>query len=159
MALEIARMIPKGAQILDVGCGNGYIAHHLSAMLFKSVIGIDLTDRTDAAIDYRQFDGARFPVPDHAFEAVLLCYVLHHAADARATLQEVRRVLCEGGVALIYEDIPQTWWDKAICAFHNLKWKRRTGTCTFRKETEWREVFADFGFELVTARRLSRWRN
>lgn len=33
MALEIARVIPPGAEVLDVGCGNGFIAHHLSAML------------------------------------------------------------------------------------------------------------------------------
>src|SRR5882762_925654 len=33
MALEVARVIPHGSRVLDVGCGNGYIAHHLSALL------------------------------------------------------------------------------------------------------------------------------
>ena len=37
MALEIARAIPCGSEVLDVGCGNGFIAHHLSALLGKSV--------------------------------------------------------------------------------------------------------------------------
>src|SRR6266550_3589185 len=42
MALEIARVIPPRSEVLDVGCGNGFIAHHLSAMLGRSVVGIDL---------------------------------------------------------------------------------------------------------------------
>src|ERR1700752_5030663 len=41
MALEIARVIPHGSQVLDVGCGTGFIAHHLSAMMGTAVIGID----------------------------------------------------------------------------------------------------------------------
>src|SRR5437870_6322744 len=62
MALEIARVIPRGSEVLDVGCGNGFIAHHLSAMLGTSVVGIDLEASCDAPIDYRRYDGARFPV-------------------------------------------------------------------------------------------------
>src|SRR5881394_720703 len=76
MALEIARVIPRGSDVLDVGCGNGFIAHHLSAMLGTSVIGIDVSNATDAPIDFRSFDGVRFPVGDNSVDAVLLCYVL-----------------------------------------------------------------------------------
>src|SRR3989454_12856005 len=79
MALEIARIIPRGSEVLDVGCGNGFIAHHLSAMLGTGVIGIDLGNSAEASIDYRRYDGSRFPMPDHSIDAVLLCYVLHHA--------------------------------------------------------------------------------
>src|SRR5213593_3106590 len=57
MALEIARVIPRGAEVLDVGCGNGFIAHHLSAMLGKSVTGIDVMNATEAPIDYRRYAG------------------------------------------------------------------------------------------------------
>ncbi len=72
MALEIARIIPRGSEVLDVGCGNGFIAHHLSAMLGASVLGIDLGEDSDAPIDYRRYDGAQFPVEDDSFDAVLL---------------------------------------------------------------------------------------
>src|SRR5438132_14066751 len=64
MALEIARVIPRGAEVLDVGCGNGFIAHHLSAMLGTNILGIDLSETTEAPIDYLQYDGKRFPLPD-----------------------------------------------------------------------------------------------
>ena len=81
MALEIARVVPRGSEVLDVGCGNGFIAHHLSSMLGTDVVGIDLGNSAEAPIDYCRYDGARFPAPDKSFSAILLCYVLHHAQD------------------------------------------------------------------------------
>jgi ubiquinone/menaquinone biosynthesis C-methylase UbiE len=159
MALEIARVIPRGSEVLDVGCGNGFIAHHLSALLGRSVVGIDLGSNAESAIDYRQYDGARFPAPDKSFNAVTLCYVLHHAQDVRVVLNEMRRVLRDGGLAVIYEDIPQSWWDRGVCWIHNQQWRERTGRCTFRLESECRTLFNSFDFEIVSKRSLSRWRN
>lgn len=159
MALEIARIIPHGSEILDVGCGNGFIAHHLSATLNSPVIGIDLGKAVAAPIEYRRFDGARFPIENSSVDAVLLCYVLHHAGDVRVLLKEVKRVLRYGGLAVIYEDIPETWWDKGVCWIHNQQWRGRTGPCTFRRAFDWRSVFQTFGFEIVIERPLSRWRN
>ena len=159
MALEVARVIPKGSEVMDVGCGNGFIAHHLSAILGTNVIGIDVMDKTEAPIGYRRYDRQHFPAPDNSFDAVLLCYVLHHAQDAALVLKEVRRVLRKGGLAVIYEDIPQSFWDKGVCLVHNLLWRRRTGPCTFRTDSEWCSQFSHSGFELVKNRALSRTRN
>lgn len=159
MALEIARLIPKGSEVLDVGCGNGFIAHHLSAIVGNPVVGIDVMPATEAPIDYRRYDGKHFPVADNSFDAVLLCYVLHHARDAQLVLNEVRRVLRKDGLAIIYEDIPLTAWDQAFCRIHNWKWQARSGPCRFRNESQWHAVFAALGFEMVNGRRLSRWRN
>jgi ubiquinone/menaquinone biosynthesis C-methylase UbiE len=159
MALEIASVVPRNSRVLDVGCGRGFIAHHLSGMIGTPVIGIDVDATAEAAIDYRQFDGQHFPLADESVDTVLFCYVLHHAPDVGVILDELQRVLSGGGVAVIYEDIPATWWDRLFCNFHNMKWRNRTGACTFRSESEWRTVFNSAGFEVVSERRLSRWRN
>jgi SAM-dependent methyltransferase len=159
MALEISRLLPLNSRVLDVGCGNGFIAHHLSALLGTTVTGIDLDATTEAAIDYRQFDGKYFPVENESVEAVLLCYVLHHAQDLRLLMTELRRVLSAGGLAVVYEDMPAAWWDRLVCWTHDLKWRNRTGPCTFRREFEWRTLFSSEGFEVVEERPLSRWRN
>lgn len=159
MALEIARVLPRGSRVLDVGCGSGFIAHHLAGVLAARVTGIDVRRQADAAVDYVSFDGARFPVADVSFDAVLLCYVLHHAQDQRAFLGEVRRVLRAGGLAVVYEDVPATVWDRAACAAHDRAWRARTGPCTFRREPDWRALFESAGFEVVSERTLSRWRN
>ena len=159
MALEIARVVPANSRVLDVGCGNGFIAHHLSTMLRTEVTGIDLDATTEAAIDYRQFDGQHFPLDDFSVDAVLLCYVLHHAQDLGTVMNELQRVLRSDGLLIVYEDIPSMSWDRLVCWIHDQKWRKRTGPCTFRHEREWRTLFNSAGFEIVGERRLSRWRN
>lgn len=159
MALELARVLPPRSRVLDVGCGSGFIAHHLSALLGTRVSGIDVRKNVDAPIDYAAFNGVHFPVDDNSFDAVLLCYVLHHAQDQPAFLREVRRVLRGGGLVVIYEDIPEAAWDAVACQVHDRKWRARTGPCTFRLWEEWRSVFTSSGFEVLSERRLSRWRN
>lgn len=159
MALEIARVLPRNSRVLDVGCGNGFIAHHLSAMLGAGVTGIDLDESAQAPIDYRSFDGTHFPVADQSFDGVVFCYVLHHAQKLAAIFDEVRRVLRPGGVMVVYEDIPELWWDRFVCWTHNMQWRGRTGPCTFRLENEWRDTFSSEGFEIDEERTLSRMRN
>jgi len=159
MALEVARVLPPRADILDVGCGNGFIAHHLQGMLGTTVVGLDVATNTAARINYLPYDGRHFPVRDQSFDAVLLCYVLHHAQDPRLVLNEVSRVLRDGGVAIIYEDIPSIWWDRVVCWVHDRQWRGRTGPCTFQAEHDWRRTFSLAGFEIVKERALSRWRN
>jgi SAM-dependent methyltransferase len=159
MALEVARVVPRRARVLDVGCGSGYIAHHLSALLDTRVVGLDVGARAAAPIEYLRYDGKHFPLPDGAFDAVLLCYVLHHAQDLRAVLAEVRRVLRAGGLVVVYEDMPCCSWDRLVCRAHDLHWRSRTGRCHFRGAHEWRTLFTNFGFEIVRERPLSRWRN
>jgi ubiquinone/menaquinone biosynthesis C-methylase UbiE len=68
-----------------------------------------------------------FPAPDKSFDAALLCYVLHHAQDVSVVLNEVCRVLRHDGLAVVYEDLPRTWWDKGVCWIHNQQWRGRTG--------------------------------
>jgi SAM-dependent methyltransferase len=141
MALEVARTLPPRAKVLDVGCGTGFIAHHLTSMLGTPVVGLDVGTSSSARINFLPYDGRHFPLKDQSFDAVLLCYVLHHAQDAILVLNEVGRVLREGGVAIIYEDIPSMWWDRMVCWSHNRQWRGVAG------------------FEIVKERSLSRWRN
>jgi ubiquinone/menaquinone biosynthesis C-methylase UbiE len=159
MALEVAGVLPQRANVLDVGCGNGYIAHHLTGILGSTVVGLDVCQGTAARINYLPYDGRHFPVKDQSFDAVLLCYVLHHAQDCRLVLSEVSRVLRDGGLAIIYEDIPKGWWDRAVCWSHSQQWRQRTGSCTFLLADKWRHTFNSSGFEISAERSLSRWRN
>jgi hypothetical protein len=72
-------------------------------------------------------------------------------------LNEVARVLRKDGTVVVYEDIPQGWWDRIPLWAHNRKWEKRTGPCTFRSKPEWRSVFRSYGFEIVAENPVSRW--
>ena len=159
MSLEITRILKAGDRVLDVGCGNGFIAHHLNSLLGQRVVGLDVSESTSARINYLPYDGQHFPVLDSTFDAVLLCYVLHHASDPGIVLKEVHRVLRPNGTVIVYEDNPSCWWDKAVCWVHNQQWKGRTGDCTFQLRHEWDQVFSNTGFKVLKERSLSRWRN
>src|SRR5262249_3949948 len=134
-------------------------AYHLSAILGTNVIGIDVMNTAEAPICYRQYDGVNFPIADYSFDVVLLCYVLHHAQDVSGIAREMRRVLRENDLVVLYEDNPQSWWVRGLCWIHDRRWRSRTGPCTFRQPEVWHALFNCFGFEILGERSLSRWRN
>lgn len=159
MAKEIAAWLPDGTRALDVGCGGGFIAHHLGALLGERVQGIDVGPTPEARIPYCRFDGAALPFASGTYDAVLFCYVLHHAADAPRLLEEAARVLTPSGRLVIYEDTPRTWLDRLLCLRHERQWLPRTGRCTFRRDGDWRQLFATLGLSICHARSLSRLRD
>jgi len=160
MAKEIANYLGRGQQVIDIGCGNGFIAHHLSALLATPVIGVDIFDQPEAPIAYGQFDGERLSAyADDSFDAALLCYVLHHCQDIEALLAEVARVVRPGGQVVIYEDLPTTSFDRLLCWRHDRAWRSRSGNSSFFDAETWPKIFSQAGFTLKRARGLSRLRD
>jgi ubiquinone/menaquinone biosynthesis C-methylase UbiE len=115
---------------------------------------VDVTEPAEAGVPFVRFDGRRLPVEDASVDAVLLLYVLHHAADDAALLREARRVVRPGGVVVIGEDQVETASQRAVTVgFHAWLW-----TFTFmgwkgefRKTAAWRARFADAGFTVEQA--------
>ena len=92
-------------RVLDAGCGFGYGVNYL-AKYAKKVIGVDLVSSALAwavkryhgkNIQFLLSDITRLNFPDNSFDAVCLLEVVHHTEDYRKVLEEMRRVLKEGG--------------------------------------------------------------
>lgn len=93
---HFARLVPRGASVLDVGCGDGLISALLqSRRPDVRVCGVDVLVRKHTHIPIQMFDGHHLPFDDSAFDVVLLSDVLHHTADPSVLQREARRVARE----------------------------------------------------------------
>lgn len=93
---HLASLIPKGARVLDVGCGDGVLA----CLLLQhrpdiEIQGIDVLIRNQTTIRIDQFDGEVIPFDDASFDVVMLVNVLHHTEDPNILLREAARVSSE----------------------------------------------------------------
>jgi ubiquinone biosynthesis O-methyltransferase len=98
----------RGAEVLDLGCGGGFMAEAL-ALRGAHVTGIDPASKAIAAahahakaqglaIRYLAAGGEELPIPDGSMDAVICVDVLEHVSDVDRVLREIHRVLKPGGV-------------------------------------------------------------
>jgi ubiquinone/menaquinone biosynthesis C-methylase UbiE len=106
-----------GKDVLDYGCGPGYLARHLIDEGAKSVVGIDVSDaeierarervREQGIEDRCTFlaaDAHAMEFPDDSFDVIVGDSILHHL-ELRRALLEIRRVLRPGGRAVFLEPL------------------------------------------------------
>jgi ubiquinone/menaquinone biosynthesis C-methylase UbiE len=107
--LETLRARAPGGQLLDVGCGTGFIIH-LAADLFSEIHGVDLTpammdqvDLNKGSIHLHQAAAESLPFEDGRFDAATAYSFIDHLEDPQQAFAEVFRVLRPGG--LFYADL------------------------------------------------------
>lgn len=102
----------RGLDVLEVGIGMG--ADHLLWVRARPrrIVGIDLTERAVAFTRTRLDlngessaltvgDAENLPLPSRAFDIVYSWGAIHHSPDTPRAVQEIHRVLRDGGVARV----------------------------------------------------------
>lgn len=90
---HFAELIPRNAQVLDVGCGDGLLAHLIMQKRPDIALrGIDVVIREQTYMPVAAFDGQVIPYADASFDAVMFVDVLHHTVDPMLLLREAVRV-------------------------------------------------------------------
>jgi SAM-dependent methyltransferase len=93
LAGHLVELIPRGARILDVGCGDGTLdSLILQTRPDVTIEGIDVLPWAQAKIRVKQFDGSHIPYEDDSFDMVMFVDVLHHTTDPVVLLNEASRV-------------------------------------------------------------------
>ncbi|RCW68653.1 methionine biosynthesis protein MetW [Pseudorhodoferax soli] len=102
----IARLVPQGARVLDLGCGDGALLAHLQATRGCTGYGIEIADANVLACVQRGVDVIQLNLEeglamfdDASFDAVLQIDTLQHLRNAETMLRETARVGRRGIVA------------------------------------------------------------
>lgn len=102
--------IDTNSAVLDVGCGTGrFTLNMLTAKSFTLFALEPSTEMLKQAvlkdeskrIWWVRGDGQRLPFPDRFFDCVYMTSVIHHIENKEMALQEIYRVLKEGGNCVI----------------------------------------------------------
>lgn len=92
LADALLPLLPDKGIVLDVGCGDGALAHELASRNKRlDVRGLDVMVRGTTLIPVIPFDGRRIPFNDDSVAAVLMVDVLHHADDPKRLLADAVR--------------------------------------------------------------------
>ena len=131
-------LILPGADVLEVGCGNGYAASLITTGGARSYTGLDIMPEQLEIARNRRLLNARFVqgsaddlrmFPEQSFDAILDFCILHHVEGWRRFFDESRRVLRDGG-SIYVADLSRTCihmvdallhWDHAEEALFSLK--------------------------------------
>ena len=115
-----AEGLRPGANILDVGCGGGFLANPLGADGYR-VKGLDRSQSSlDAAraqtpagadVTFESGDALRLNEQDGVYDAVLLMDLLEHLDEPARAVAEAARVLKPGGLVFFhtFNRTPESW--------------------------------------------------
>ena len=96
---SIARLLPEGSRVLDLGCGDGAMLDYLQRTRGCSGYGIEISDTNVLACVQRgvnvvqlNLDGGLTMFDDASFDVVLQLDTLQHLRNAETMLRETARV-------------------------------------------------------------------
>jgi SAM-dependent methyltransferase len=97
--------LPEGSVVVDVGCNDGRHSYRLAERFGFSVVGIDPVQVPVGTGQVRFVRAAAetLPIEDESVDLVWCRGVLEHVADLEHAYGEFRRVLRDGGRALVYQ--------------------------------------------------------
>jgi ubiquinone/menaquinone biosynthesis C-methylase UbiE len=143
--------------ILDLGCGTGRFIDALRARFDAEVIGIDpskkmleqaRSKKPDGRIRYEAGRGESIPLPDNSVDLIFMSMIFHHLADPALAASECRRVLRDGGTALVRTGIRERISSYPYVDFFPAS--RPILEEVLPTKTFVREVFEVAGFRLIT---------
>lgn len=109
MRYESVTELVKGKTVLDIASGSGYGSLALSKTA-KKVYGVDINEKAVAYaaekysaknVSFQVGSGTAIPLDDNSVDVVVSHETIEHIDDYEAFLREVKRVLKDGGEAVI----------------------------------------------------------
>lgn len=98
--------IPRDAQILEIGCADGWVARSLKASGYTKYVGIDLVPTNGAGIagDIREW--RKLGLPAGSFDVIIAFEVIEHVP----CVQDCYDLLRPGGLLMLTSPVPRMDW-------------------------------------------------
>lgn len=154
---EIYRKIDPKWNLLDVGCGEGYLVNCLARKLNKKVVGFDISDmgfakshkwckkfKTCGLIGCKKGDAHKIDeyFDTGSFDTITLVYTLHHIDRPMTALRKIRRVLRNRGKVIVGD-----YW---------FTWRKIKSDCYRFTPAEIRDMLTRAGFRYLGADRVEK---
>jgi len=140
LSASLATHIPAGSKVLDVGCGNGIIAHLIQKINpTVSFQGLEVNLRPSCLIQCAAYDGATIPLSSSCVDVCMFVDVLHHTVNIEGLLKEAQRVTSR--YVLIKDHLCETKFDKYILSFMDWIGNRPYGVhlpYNYQSKQDWR---------------------
>jgi SAM-dependent methyltransferase len=150
LGAALAPLLPRGARVLDVGCGDGRLAEELHRLRPDVAIrGVDVLVRPDSRIPVTPFDGLNLPAPDAGFDAVLIVDVLHHTDAPGVLLAEAARVARD--VVIVKDHDATGFLAPLTLRFMDGVGNARFGVAlphNYLSWAQWKALFAQLGYTI-----------
>jgi SAM-dependent methyltransferase len=150
LAEHFANLLPMDGVVLDIGCGDGYLASLIQKIRSDvTIVGVDVLLRKRCWIPVEEYDGLHLPYADGAFDAVLLVDVIHHLTEPMTLLREASRVA--GRSVIIKDHRCDALLAAPTLRFMDQIGNRRFGvvlTYDYWCIARWQQVFRELGWEL-----------
>jgi SAM-dependent methyltransferase len=119
----------SGGRILDLGCGHGGATSLYSEVYDGLVVGVDrnpglLTEGKHQAAggSFVAGDAMSLPFPSGCFQLAILDNSFEHLGDPEGALQEIRRVLSDGGYLALNFPSWRSPWGHHVYDFLPIPW-------------------------------------
>lgn len=147
-------------KVLDLGCGSGYLTFPMAEENPEAnILGLDIVTKTlenNAAqakkdflynLEFKSYDGFKFPCADESFDLIVTRYALHHFPDIEQSMKEIARVLTPGGKLFISDPRPNECdITRFVDDYMQLK---KDGHIKFYTKDEWIEICGKCGLSVI----------
>ncbi len=99
----------KGQSALDVGCGKGVLADHLSRHFTVGACDFYIEKESKKKymnVSFKQADIHKLPYDENEFDTVICTHTLEHVTDLRLAVQELRRVAKKKLIIVVPKERP-----------------------------------------------------
>ena len=130
---EIDNNLAHGLEILDVGCGTGFVSNLFASIYKSNFTAVDFADSIDYAenfskqnqinnVDWIKQDFLKF-IEHKQYDIIICCGVLHHMPEYQTALDKMKSMLKPGGKLLLGLYNP---WGKFLKKFCQLNYHNDT---------------------------------